>query len=412
MATKRPGGRSGPISAFEGRIEVVERATQVDVSIVIPCLDEAETIGTCVSTALRALRSLGIEGEVVVADNGSTDGSAERASEAGARVVAVSQKGYGSALRGGIDAARGEYVIMGDGDGSYDFSAIGPFLQALGSGADLVMGNRFLGEIAAGAMPWLNRWIGNPFLTFLGRLFFRTKIGDFHCGLRAFRQESYRRMGLSSVGMEFATEMVVKSVLAGLATAEIPIVLRPDGRSRRSHLRPWRDGWRHLRFMLLWCPLWLFFIPGLVQFLPGLLGVLWLTRAPRRLGGVELDIHTLLFASSLCILGFDLLLFGAVIHTVGIAKGVRRPLSALGRVARLLTLERGVVLGIALCSTGLVHLSLAFAQWHKVLFGHLDPRVTMRLLIPATTLLVLGCQCIFGSFLLSVLSMRDGGRPD
>src|ERR1017187_9439324 len=262
-------------------VEVAERA--VEVTVLMPCLDEAETVATCVDKAVAFLVDHDIDGEVVVADNGSTDGSQQAAEAAGARVVSIPERGYGSALLGGIRAARGKYVIMGDADDSYDFTALMPFLDRLRAGADLVMGNRFQGGIAPGAMPALHRYLGNPVLSFTGRLFFRSKIGDFHCGLRGFRRDSVLALGLQASGMEFASEMVVKATLAGQRVEEVPTTLSPDGRSRPPHLRSWRDGWRHLRFLLLFSPRWLFLIPGAALFALGLVIGVAVTLAPLRL---------------------------------------------------------------------------------------------------------------------------------
>ncbi len=276
-----------------------------ELTVVIPCLNEALTIAGCVREAVDALTSSGIAGEVVVADNGSTDGSQDLATKAGARVVPIATKGYGNALRGGIAAARGRYILMGDADGSYDFSHLPRFVERLRAGADLVMGNRFLGGIEPGAMPWKNKHIGNPLLSFVGRLFFRAPIGDFHCGLRAFSADAYRRMDLRTTGMELASEMVIKSVLFGLRVEEVPTVLRKDGRDRPPHLRPWRDGWRHLRFMLLFSPRWLFWYPGILLMSAGIVLGVALMQGPLPLGRVTLDVHTLLFAAVAVLIGFQ-----------------------------------------------------------------------------------------------------------
>src|SRR2546426_1750304 len=241
-----------------------------EVSIVIPCLNEAETLELVVSEVQAGIKDAALSAEIVVADNGSTDGSQGIAAGLGARVVAVEEKGYGSALRGGMTAARGKYIVMGDADGSYDFSSIGVFVNALREGNDFVMGNRFKGGIEPGAMPWKHRWIGTPVLSALARLFFRTPVGDVNCGLRALSKSAFMKLNLQTTGMEFASEMVVKASLHGLRIAEVPIVLRPDRRSRRPHLRSWRDGWRHLRFMLLFTPAWLFLIPGVLMVAVGL----------------------------------------------------------------------------------------------------------------------------------------------
>ena len=278
----------------------------IELSIVMPCLNEAETLAVCVRAARRFLETHGLSGEVIVADNGSTDGSQQIANALGARIVHVPARGYGAALIGGIAAARGRFVAMGDADDSYDFEGLMPFVETLRGGADLVMGNRFRGGIAAGAMPPLHRWLGNPVLSALGRTFFRVPIGDFHCGLRAFRRERVLDLGLASPGMEFASEMVVKAALDGLAIAEVPTTLRPDGRSRPPHLRTWRDGWRHLRFLLTWAPKWLLLYPGLALIAAGLFGLAALLPGDLKLGGIELGVHTMIFASMAVLMGAQL----------------------------------------------------------------------------------------------------------
>lgn len=378
-------------------------------SVVMPCLNEAETLASCIGKAQQAFRGLGLSGEVVIADNGSTDGSQGIAERLGARVVPVKAKGYGSALRGGIEAAAGKYVIMGDSDDSYDFSAIEAFVARLRQGDDLVMGNRFRGGIRPGAMPWKHRWIGNPVLTAIGRLFFRSPVGDFHCGLRGFSKAAYERMDLRTTGMEFASEMVIKGTILGLTLSEVPIVLHQDGRSRPPHLRSWRDGWRHLRFMLLFCPLWLFVIPALALLLPGLAAGLWLLAGPRHLGGIELDVHTLLGAALGCILGLQVLIFGAFTKIFAVAQGLHPPHRTLQALGRWTSLEAGVLTGLLLAAGGLVFGGLAILQWSRSDFGPLDVRVTMRQMIPAITLLTLGIQIVFGSFFMSILSL--GRKP-
>src|SRR5436305_7632500 len=283
----------------------ITAAARVEVSIVMPCLNEAETLASCIQSAQRALESGGLHGEVIVADNGSTDGSVVIAKELGARVVEVSRRGYGNALIGGIEAADGDFVIMGDADASYDFGAIGAFVDRLRSGDDLVVGNRFLGGIAPGAMPWSHRWVGNPVLTRIGRVFFHAPVGDMHCGLRAFRKEAFLRMHLRATGMEFASEMVIKAALKRMRISEVPVRLRPDGRTRPPHLRTWRDGWRHLRFMLLFSPRWLFLYPGLALFGLGVLGGAVLETGPKRIGPLGFDIDTLVLAAFCCLIGYQ-----------------------------------------------------------------------------------------------------------
>ena len=379
--------------------------TSVEVSIVMPCLNEAETLATCIQKAQRAIEHAGLEAEIIVADNGSTDGSVVIARELGARVVEVSRKGYGSALLGGIEAAQGELVVMGDADDSYDFGAIGPFIAELRSGADLVVGNRFSGGIEPGAMPWSHRWLGNPVLTRIGRVFFHTPVGDMHCGLRAFRKEAFERMQLRAAGMEFASEMVIKASLKGMRVTEVPVVLHPDGRSRPPHLRTWRDGWRHLRFMLLFSPRWLFLYPGLALFAVGLLLSALLIPGPLGVGGIRLDIHTLLVAGFLCLLGYQLVLFAVFTKIFAIREGFHPPHPTLERLFNHVTLEVGLAAGALMALGGGIALVAAVISWQAVGFGNLDPSLTMREVIPAVVLLALGTQTVFASFFISILSI-------
>jgi glycosyltransferase involved in cell wall biosynthesis len=380
----------------------------VEISIVMPCLNEAETLATCIQKAQQAIRKDGLSAEIIVADNGSTDGSQVIATELGARLVPVKRKGYGSALIGGIDAAHGQLVIMGDADDSYDFTAIAPLIAKLREGCDLVVGNRFLGGIQPGAMPWSHRWIGNPVLTLISRVFFHTPVGDAHCGLRGFRKDAYERMRLRATGMEFASEMVIKASLKGMRIAEVPVALRPDGRSRPPHLRTWRDGWRHLRFMLLFSPRWLFLYPGLALFAVGVLLSALLIPGPLRVGGVRLDIHTLLVAGFLALLGYQLVLFAVFTKIFAVRTGFHPPHPLLEAVFRYVTLEVGLAAGTLMVLVGLVALVLAVASWRAVGFGNLDPSLTMREVIPAVVLLALGTQTVFASFFISILSIdRD-----
>jgi len=382
----------------------------VEVSVVMPCLNEAETLARCIEKAKRAFAELSVAGEVVIADNGSTDGSQAIAEGLGARVVPVQAKGYGNALRGGVEGARGKFIIMGDSDDSYDFSSIEPLVKALREGFELVMGNRFKGGIKPGAMPWKHRWIGNPVLTAVGRIFFRSPVGDFHCGLRGFRKDAYARMDLRTTGMEFASEMVIKSTLLGLRITEVPVILHKDGRSRPPHLRSWRDGWRHLRFMLLFCPLWLFVLPGLAMLLLGFGGGLALLSGPLRIGGVELDVHTLLVLALMCVVGYQTVTFGVFTKTFAITQGLHPPYPPLQRLWKVVTLESGLVLGAVLLLSGAAALLAAVGGWWRVDFGPLDVRTTMRQVIPAVTLLVLGIQTVFASFFLSVLGLAQKPR--
>jgi glycosyltransferase involved in cell wall biosynthesis len=380
-------------------------AAEVEVSIVMPCLNEAETLEPCIRKAQQAIHRHGLNAEIIVADNGSTDGSQEVAEQLGARVVPIGEKGYGSALRGGILAARGRYIIMGDSDDSYDFSSIYPFVEKLRAGHDLVMGNRFRGGIRPGAMPWKHRWIGNPVLTGIGRLFFHCPAGDFHCGLRAFSKTAFERMELQTTGMEFASEMVIKSTLKGLAITEVPTVLHPDGRSRPPHLRSWRDGWRHLRFMLLFSPRWMFLGPGAVCFVLGLLASALLMHAPVNLAGVGFDIHSLLVAGFLALFGYQLLVFGLFTKMYAVTEGLHPPHRLLSKDPHV-HLEWGILAGIAVGTAGLALLGHTLWSWQQAGLGALDPRVTMRQLIPAVVLMTLGVQTIFASFFLSIVTLR------
>jgi len=381
-----------------------------EVSVVMPCLNEARTIAGCIQEARAACAAAGLAGEVVIADNGSTDGSPALARAAGARVVPVAAKGYGHALRGGIAAARGRYIIMGDADGSYDYSHLPRFVARLRAGDDLVMGNRFLGGIRPGAMPWKNRYLGNPALSFIGRLFFTTSIGDFHCGLRGFSARAYQRMQLRTTGMEFASELVIKAVILGLRISEVPTVLRPDGRDRPPHLRPWRDGWRHLRFMLLFSPRWLFLYPGLTLMLAGLTVGLALLPGPLAIGRVHFDVHTLLFAALSVLIGFQAVSFAALSKFFAIRAGLRPPEPRFETLLRYVTLEWGLLAGTALLVGGGLLWLGAVLTWGERGFGPLQPAETLRWVIPGALCLTLGCQVVLTSFFLSV--MRLDTRED
>ena len=382
-----------------------DSSSSVELSVVLPCLDEAETLGICIEKIQSYLSESGVAGEVVVADNGSQDGSQQIARDLGARVVDVPVKGYGSALRGGIEAARGMYIIMGDADDSYDFLKLHDFVRELRAGNDLVMGNRFLGGVMPGAMPWLHRWIGNPLLTAIGRVFFRSPMGDFHCGLRGFRKDAFQKMKLRSTGMEFASEMVIRSTLLGLKMAEVPIILHPDGRTRPPHLRTWRDGWRHLRFMLLFSPRWLFLAPGVAMFISGLIVSAILINSSVVIGGVEFDIQTLYAASLLCLLGYQLVVFAMFTKAFAVTEGFHPPPSYYSWIFNYIRLETGVVAGAVTALAGFTMLWMAVQGWSEVDFGGLDPRETMRQVVPGGMLIMLGVQTIYSSFFMSILGL-------
>jgi glycosyltransferase involved in cell wall biosynthesis len=383
----------------------------VEVSVVMPCLNEAETLASCIQKAQSAIEKDGLSAEIIVADNGSTDGSQAIAKELGARLVPVARKGYGSALIGGIEAARGEFVIMGDADDSYDFTAIAPLIEKLRGGFDLVVGNRFRGGIERDAMPWLHRWIGNPVLTLISHLFFHTPVGDMHCGLRGFRKDAFARMRLKATGMEFASEMVIKASLKGMRITEVPVTLRPDGRTRAPHLRTWRDGWRHLRFMLLFSPRWLFLYPGIALFAIGLIVGAALEIGPVKVGPFGFDISTLLLAGFCCLIGYQLVVFAVFTKVFAMREGFHPPNAAYAAMFRYVRLETGLVLGLLMVVLGIGGLILAVLSWQVLGFGVLDPRTTMREVIPAAVLLTLGVQTVFASFFLSILGIDSESDP-
>jgi len=372
----------------------------------MPCLDEARTVGACIETARRFLEQHGVQGEVLVADNGSSDDSRAIAERHGARVVEVPERGYGAALAGGIAAARGRYVVMGDSDGSYDWSNVMPFLERLRAGDQLVMGNRFLGRIERGAMPLLHRYLGNPFLTAVGRRFFGSECGDFYCGQRGFARAAASSMELRSTGMEFALEMLVKATLLEMRVSEVPITLRRDGRGRRSHLRTWRDGWRSLRFFLLYSPRWLFLYPGLALMALGLGLGLWLVSGPQQVGGIKLDVHTLLYCSVAVSVGFQLAVFFLFGKLMAIVSGLHPPSARAEHLIRAYGLEHGIATGVVLLLAGLGGSLWATLGWAATSFGNLDPFQVMRTAIPSALLLTLGFQVICSSFYLSLLKMQ------
>jgi glycosyltransferase involved in cell wall biosynthesis/ubiquinone/menaquinone biosynthesis C-methylase UbiE len=382
-----------------------------ELSVVMPCLNERLSLGTCIQNAQDTMSRLGIRGEVVIADNGSRDGSQDIAENLGARLVSVSERGYGSALRGGIAAARGKYIIMGDSDASYDFTQLGGFVDKLRQGCDLVVGNRFQGGIRPGAMSLLHRFVGNPVLSWIGRLFFGCPVGDFHCGLRAFRKNAVEKLDLQSSGMEFASEMVVKAMLFKLNIAEIPTTLSPDRRERPPHLRTWRDGWRHLRFLLLYSPRWLFLYPGIALLVLGVAMGLWLLPGPQTVRGVTFDLHTLLFAAMAILVGFQSVYFAIFSKVFAISARLLPEDPRLTRVFRVVTLEVGLALGAFLALAGAGTWVFGLEYWRSRHFGPLDAEKTLRIVIPGLVCLTTGIQTILSSFLLSLLGMRRRGAP-
>ncbi len=383
----------------------------LEISIVMPCLNEAETLGICVEKAMTALANHRLNGEVIIADNGSTDGSQKIAADLGARVVPVSRKGYGSALQGGINAARGRYVLMGDADDSYDFSHVDRFVLKLREGNDLVMGNRFAGGILPGAMPWKNRYVGNPILSGLGRVLFHSPSRDFHCGLRAFSKEAYERMQLQTTGMEFASEMVIKATLLRMKIAEVPTTLKKDGRSRPPHLRPWRDGWRHLRFMLLYSPRWLFLMPGFFLFVIGLIGMIALSLHPWKVGNVTFDVHTLVYAVLAVLLGFQTVSFAVMSKIYAMQSGLLPHDPGITKLFRYITLETGLLSGLAVFLAGLGLSIFSVWRWGQGGFGQLDPGAMLRLVVPGAGAMALGVQVMLLSFFLSILGLRIASNP-
>jgi glycosyltransferase involved in cell wall biosynthesis len=378
----------------------------IEVSVVMPCLNEAQTLATCIQKAQASLLRLGVRGEIVIADNGSSDGSQQIARSLGVRVVDVPIKGYGSALMAGITSAEGPFVIMGDADDSYDFTLLEPFIEKLRAGYDLVMGNRFRGGIGRGAMPPLHQYLGNPVLTFVGRLFFKSPVGDFHCGLRGLNKAAIIGLDLRTTGMEFASEMVVKATLHGLRIAEVPTRLFKDGRGRPSNLRTWRDGWRHLRFLFLYSPRWLFLYPGILLMAGGLIVGPSLIPSPRVIGGIVFDIHTLLYAALAIVIGFQAIIFATFTKVFAITEGLLPSDPKLDRVMKYVTLETGLLVGVFLFLLGLGGSIYAVLFWDQHSFGRLDPARTLRFVIPAVTALMLGCQIILSSFFLSILGLR------
>ena len=381
----------------------------IEVSVVIPCLNEEETLASCIEKAGQALQEHQICGEIVVADNGSTDASRSIAEKGGARVVLVNEAGYGNALMGGIAAARGRFVIIGDADASYDFREIPKIVERLRAGFDLVQGCRLPaggGSIQAGAMPFLHRWIGNPFFSFLVRQWFGAPVHDVYCGLRGFSKAMYQRLEQRCTGMEFATEMIIKASLLGEKITEVPITLHPDGRtSHAPHLKTFRDGWRTFRYFLMCSPRWLFVVPSAIFIAFGLLGYL-VAMPGLSVGRGSFDAHTLLFASLAILCGYQCILFAVFAKTFAVTEGFLPPDRHLERFFELVNLERGLVVAAFSLTAGGLLLLAAIRQWWSTGFGHLDYAYTMRFVVPGATLVALGFQTVFSSFFVSILGMR------
>ena len=378
----------------------------IELSIVMPCLDEAETLAVCIDKAMGYLARSGVSGEVIIADNGSVDGSQAIAVAHGARVVDIEEKGYGNALIGGINAALGTYVIMGDADDSYDFARLDDFVERLRAGDELVMGNRFLGGIEPGAMPPLHKYLGNPVLSWVGRVLYRSPIRDFHCGLRGFNRAAILDLHLQTTGMEFASEMVVKSALGGRRVSEVATTLRKDGRSRAPHLRSWRDGWRHLRFLLIFSPRWLFLIPGLVAFGVGILGTLFLAAGPVEIAGIGLGLLSQLYLSALTVVGYQAVIFAVLTKIYAQHEGFRIPRSrSFDRLEKRISLESGALVGAAIFVVGLAIAVTQFGMWASSGFGPLDSASVVRVAIPAALLMILGAQTVMAGLFLGVLAV-------
>lgn len=377
----------------------------IELSIIMPCLNEAETLEPCIRKAQTFLERTGIKGEIVIGDNGSTDGSQEIATRLGARVIDVPIRGYGAALYAATKAAHGRYCIMGDSDDSYDFENLEGFLGKLREGYELVMGNRFSGEIKPGAMPWKNRYIGNPILSGIGKMLFHAPVGDFHCGIRGYSKEAFERMDLRTTGMEFASEMVIKATLLKMRMTEVPTTLSPDGRSRPPHLRPYRDGWRHLRFMLLFSPNWLFLYPGLILILVGLgIGGL-LVRGPVYIGSARLGIDTLIYLGFFIVMGFQAVLFSVLSRIYAVQEGLFPRFLSQSVWSRGLTLEWGLLAGTGIFAAGLISAVYAIFTWSRSGFGELITEHIVRVVIPSAIAMTLGIEIVLSSFLMSTLAL-------
>lgn len=384
------------------RVADAPAGADCEVSVVLPCLNEGRTVGRCVSKARDALRELGVRGEVIVVDNGSTDDSTQVAAQAGARVIAEPHRGYGNAIIRGIEEAGAPFVIIADADDSYDLTELAPFVEGLRAGADLVMGSRRHGTVRPGAMPWLHYWIGNPLLSGILRVLFQGGVSDAHCGMRALTKDAYRRMQLQTGGMEFASEMVIKATLGNMRVTEVPITLHPDGRDRPSHLRSFRDGWRHLRFMLLFSPTWLFLIPGGICMLLGLVPLIALSNGPVRIGPLSFDIHYMVLGSLLTILGFQLVTTGMFAKVYSHAARLYAPDATMNLLTRYFNLERGLLVGAVIFVAGFLMDASILVRWLHSGMGSLQ---AVRPAIQASTFMIIGAQTIFSSFFLSMLAL-------
>lgn len=382
---------------------MINKNEQIELSIVLPCLNEEQTVGICVAKAVRFLKEHKVNGEVIVADNGSTDSSIEIAKKEGAVIAHVEQKGYGMALRGGFTAARGKYIIMADSDDSYDLVNLMPFVDKLREGYDLVMGNRFKGGIKKGAMPWHHRYIGNPILSFLGKLFFKTPANDFHCGLRGFTKGAVEKMELQTTGMELASEIVIKSSILGMKVCEVPTTLSPDGRDRPPHLRSFRDGWRHLRFLLIYSPTWLFFYPGLVLFLLGSLASLLLFFGPVNIGFRYIDFHTFIATGTLMFLGINMISFATITRVYAFESGLTPIAPGFFKLLKYINLEKGLLAGFSILLLGVI--LMVRALFLSPNFEQIGFSVSVRLVFAGSLALVSGAQIIFTSFVLSMLGI-------
>ncbi|WP_040278861.1 glycosyltransferase family 2 protein [Psychroserpens damuponensis] len=380
--------------------------SNIELSVVMPCLNEEETLAICITKAQGFLSSNNISGEIIIADNGSTDSSIAIANSLNATVIHVKEKGYGNALKGGITAAQGKYIIMADADDSYDFEQLMPFLEKLREGFDLVMGNRFKGGIKKGAMPFLHRYLGNPVLSFIGRLFFKIKIGDFHCGLRGFSKEAFKTMKLKTTGMEFASEMIVKSKLNNLSITEVPTVLHKDGRTRPPHLNTWPDGWRHLRFLTLYSPKWLFLYPSLLLMILGVITSIALIIKPLSFGNITLDVHTLLYTASMILIGFQFFVFYALTKVFAVENELLPKSNRYQNLFKYISLEKGLVFGFLFVLIGIILSVKGVSDWNMANFGKLNPSHTLRIIIPAIFTMLLGIQVILFSLFFSILGLK------